>query len=91
MVCFISQVEQFFEVFEKYNASIWPLNIIMYLLAVAILGLIFANRRYSDKIVNGILSFFLIWMGIGYHIMFFSEIITRRKLLQKTQASGISS
>jgi hypothetical protein len=67
-------VEQFLEVFEKYNLAIWPMQIIAYLIGIAALFWGIKKSRYSDKIVSGILSFYWLWMGVVYHIIFFSSI-----------------
>jgi len=66
--------DQFFSVFEKYNHSIFPVQIILFLLIVCALILIGTNIKQKDKIVAGILGFFWLWTGIVYHIAFFTGI-----------------
>jgi len=67
-------INEFLNVFEKYNKAIEPMQIIMYLLGIAAVFLLFKKSRYSDKIISGILSFMWLWMGIVYHITYFSSI-----------------
>lgn len=67
-------VEQFFDVFQRYNEAVWPMQFVTYGLAVAILILLFRKDRFSRKAINGILSFLWIFMGVGYHLLYFSEI-----------------
>ena len=67
-------IEQFFEVFRKYNNAIFPLQIIFYLLALFSVYLVVNPNRTSNKIIAAILSFFWLWMGVAYHILFFSDI-----------------
>src|SRR6478672_4987983 len=67
-------VEQFLGVFKTYNESIFPLQMLFYLLAGAIVFLSVKTSVWSDKVINSILAFFWVWMGIAYHILFFSTI-----------------
>ena len=66
--------EQFFSVFEKYNHAIFPVQIILFLLSILALIAIGSTIRQKDKFVAGILGVLWLWMGIGYHIAFFSGI-----------------
>ncbi|NOS84810.1 MAG: hypothetical protein HOP31_06695 [Ignavibacteria bacterium] len=66
--------EKFLQVFTNYNQTIWPLQILFILLAVICVVLIFRNSAYTNVIVPAILAFFWIWMGLVYHILFFSKI-----------------
>jgi hypothetical protein len=67
-------IEQFLGVFKTYNESIFPFQILFYLLAGIIVFLSIKNNAWSNKIINSILAFFWLWMGIAYHILFFSTI-----------------
>lgn len=67
-------VEQFFDVFGTYNMAIWPAQVVAYLLGIFALTMAFRETRQSGRIVSGILAIFWIWMGIFYHIAFFSDI-----------------
>jgi len=66
--------EQFLQVFTNYNQTIWPLQILFILLAVICVILIFRNSAYTNAIVPAILAFFWLWMGLVYHIIFFTQI-----------------
>lgn len=72
--------EQFFSVFQSYNTSIWPSQILLYILAFLILYLIHTSGKDSHKIVSGILGGFWLWMGVVYHWGFFSSINPAAKL-----------
>jgi len=65
---------EFFHVFERYNVSLWPVQLILYVLALVILLCIYANYSRSDKVVFAILAFLWFWMGLVYHIVYFSAI-----------------
>ena len=66
--------EQFLQVFGNYNLSVWPMQIILYVLGVIAVILAIRPTRNSDKVITVILSFFWLWMGIVYHLIFFTEI-----------------
>ena len=66
--------EQFIEVFKNYNLAVFPVQIIFYLMAFWIVYLMIKPNSKSDKIITLLLSFFWLWMGIVYHIIFFATI-----------------
>ncbi len=67
-------VDQFLGVFRKYNLGVFPMQISLYLLAVVVIYLTVKPSTRSDKIISGILAFFWLWMGIVYHLHYFTEI-----------------
>src|SRR5688500_12547623 len=67
-------VDEFLQLFEKYNQSIFPLQVFFYLLAFAIIFLAVKKIPLADRIINSILTFFWLWMGIVYHFQFFTTI-----------------
>jgi len=67
-------VDQFFNIFETYNTAIWPAPIIAYFLGIGAVVLAFRENRLYGCIVSGILALFWIWMGVFYHIVYFSAI-----------------
>jgi hypothetical protein len=50
------------------------MQIVIYLLAVTALLLSVKETRYSDRIISTILAFFWLWIGIAYHLTFFTSI-----------------
>jgi hypothetical protein len=64
----------FLNVFNAYNQSIFPLQIVFYLIAFLCIYLLFAENKNTNKIISVVLSFFWLWMGIVYHLIFFSAI-----------------
>ncbi|MCZ7358002.1 MAG: DUF6064 family protein [Candidatus Methanoperedens sp.] len=66
--------DQFLGVFEQYNLAVWPMQIFLYLIALIALILILWKAKNSDKIISGILAFFWLWMGIVYHLIYFTSI-----------------
>ena len=67
-------IEEFLSVFEQYNLSVWPMQVFLYLLAVIALILVFIQKDQTNKVINSILAFFWLWMGIVYHLFNFSSI-----------------
>lgn len=66
--------EEFLNVFGQYNSEVWPIQLILYLLAGIVLLVLFLNYGKQDKVINLVLSLFWFWMGIVYHLIYFSEI-----------------
>jgi hypothetical protein len=67
-------VDQFFEVFGRYNLAIWPAQIIAYVLGLGAVILALARIPLRDRLISAILGLFWLWMGVVYHILFFSPI-----------------
>lgn len=67
-------LEQFLDVFRQYNISVWPMQV--FLIALALLAIFFSifKKYYSNKIIVYALAFLWLWMGIVYHLIFFSSI-----------------
>src|SRR5687767_9985548 len=66
--------EEFLAVFKKYNTAVWPLQFILILLALAATFLIFKKKPTGDGIIIFILALLWLWMGIIYHLIYFTEI-----------------
>lgn len=66
--------EQFLNIFTQYNLAVFPLQIVFMILGIVALGLVIKKSQLSDRIILLILSFFWFWMGLVYHILFFSTI-----------------
>jgi hypothetical protein len=54
--------------FTKYNPSIWPMQVVVYVLALAAVFLAVKKSKYSDRIIALILAFFWIWNGIMFFL-----------------------
>ena len=67
-------VDQFLNVFEQYNVAIWPAQVFLYTIGIFAISLVLSRKSDFSKVVSLILSLFWIWMGIVYHLWFFSAI-----------------
>jgi hypothetical protein len=67
-------VEQFLEIFKNYNLAVWPMQVALYLMGVAMV--FFGTRKApaSDRAIALILAFLWLWMGLMYHLAFFASI-----------------
>jgi hypothetical protein len=66
--------EQFFEVFERYNAGMFPSQILILILGIAGILLIHTRNPIKNKSIGGLLGLLWLWMGLVYHIGYFSSI-----------------
>lgn len=67
-------IEDFFGVFGKYNLSVWPLQIALYLVAGLLIVFIIRKQTYTDRLVSASLGLLWLWMGIVYHMIYFAPI-----------------
>ncbi len=66
--------EQFFDVFERYNTVIWPIQIVAYGLGGGAVALALFRSRYADMTIAAVLAMMWYWIGIVYHFMYFARI-----------------
>ena len=66
--------EQFFNVIEKYNLTMFPFQLIILLLGVICLFLLHSKLSSKDKLIGLYLGFLWIWIGVAYHLAFFTVI-----------------
>jgi len=67
-------LDQFFEIFKNYNETVFPAQIFLYLECFLAIYLITKPTLISNKIISGLLAFFWLWMGVVYHLIFFTTI-----------------
>jgi len=68
-------VEQFFHVMRDYNVTVWPMQVVLY--AVALVAIVVAVRGTTPgaaRAVSIILLLLWLWVGAVYHFMFFRTI-----------------
>lgn len=67
-------LSDFLNVFKNYNRAVIPLQIVFYFIAFLCIYLLFTEFKNVNKIISIVLSFFWLWIGVVYHIIFFSKI-----------------
>jgi hypothetical protein len=58
--------EQLLVVFADYNAQIWPMQIVAYLLGIAGFVLAFRKSSLSNRLIPAILAFFWLWVAFMF-------------------------
>ena len=66
--------EQFFAVFARYNAAMWPMQVVLFAVAILILAFLFSGREWASRQIAKLLAVLWAWMAIGYHFTYFSDI-----------------
>jgi hypothetical protein len=59
-------LNQFLAMFGRANAAAWPLQIVWYLAAVAMIVLALWPVRWSSKLICGLAAAYFAWIGIGF-------------------------
>jgi len=67
-------VEQFFDVIRSYNAAVWPAQLVLLALALVAVVLVVLPQRWSGAGVSLILATLWAWLGLVYHLAFFTTI-----------------
>ncbi|HKB80506.1 MAG TPA: DUF6064 family protein, partial [Thermoanaerobaculia bacterium] len=62
--------DQFLTVFAAYNHDIWPMQAVLFFLAIAVIATAVENRRASMMILAALWA----WCGIAYHWMEFTRV-----------------
>ena len=64
---------QFHGVLADYNATVWPAQILMHVLAVACVVALLKPAEWTGRLISSFLAFFWVWMAGAYHFYFFSR------------------
>jgi hypothetical protein len=67
-------IEQFLGVFVAYNAAIWPVQIVAYVLGLLAVSALWLNGSRGKRLIPAILAGMWAWNGIVYHLLFFAAI-----------------
>lgn len=66
--------EQFFQVITDYNITFFPIQILIVFLGIICLILIHTGKSYKDKLIGSYIGMLWSWIGIMYHLAFFTSI-----------------
>lgn len=67
-------IDQFLDVFRRYNLAVWPAQWVLAALGVAAIVLAAEGRDRTNRWVSGVLALLWLWMAVAYHLAFFSAI-----------------
>lgn len=65
---------EFFRVFADYNEAVWPAQLLFLLMALVATALVPSRAPWSDMLIATFLAAFWLWMGVVYHLYFFTGI-----------------
>lgn len=66
--------EDFFGVFIAYNEAVWPIQIVLNVLAIAVVALAFRPRESAHRVILFVLGLLWLWTAVAYHWTFFADI-----------------
>lgn len=66
--------DQFLEVFKNYNQAVFPMQMLFYFIGIFAIYFVLKPNLKSDKIISIVIAFLWLWMGLVYHIIFFTSI-----------------
>lgn len=72
--------ESFFGIFSEYNNTVWPVQIIFFLAALLTVIVLYKKMGQYYKAIPAFLGFLWLWMGVVYHLYFFSKINPAAKI-----------
>jgi hypothetical protein len=67
-------IDQFFDVFRRYNEAVWPWQVALFALGLGTAVLALARPDKTARLVSGALAFLWTWMAVEYHWRFFASI-----------------
>jgi hypothetical protein len=66
--------DQFFAVFADYNLTVWPAQLVAYLMGLAVVAALWKPSGSAGRIVGTTLGVMWVWTGVAYHALHFSAI-----------------
>lgn len=67
-------LEQFLDVFRRYNEAVWPLPVVLIALAIVAAVAATSGGLRTSRLVSAILAVLWLWSGAAYHLVFFRDI-----------------
>jgi hypothetical protein len=67
-------IDQFFDVFRRYNLTVWPAQWVLVTLGVVAAALAVGGWRNAGRWVSAILALLWLWMAAAYHLAFFASV-----------------
>ena len=64
------KTSEFFPVLEQYNQDFWPLQVLAFVLALAIVLLSVKNTKWKTRVIFSLLAFFWLWTGLVFCLLY---------------------
>ena len=64
----------FLEMIGRYNVAVWPMQVVLLVLAGAVVACIAFRGRWSGPVIAGVLAFLWGWQGIVYFLLFYFDL-----------------
>jgi hypothetical protein len=61
-------IEQFFDVFARYNTTVWPMQFLLLGLGILAVLLVSVWPRRTGRMAAGILAFLWGWTAVAFHL-----------------------
>lgn len=84
-------IDQFFEVIQRYNETVWPLQAVLTSAALLAAAMLFFRRPWANTGIWAILSLLWSWTAVVYHFAFFTRINPAAYLFAAVFAAGAAS
>lgn len=81
-------LNQFLAAFGRADTAAWPMQIVWYLAAVAMVGLALRPVRRSSQLICALAAAYFAWIGIGYFAMLAAALVTAGWIIWRDRASG---
>ena len=66
--------QQFFEVMQRYNEAVWPMQVVLTLVALASVVIVWTPVQRRSVLISGALALLWTWCGLVYHLGFFYAV-----------------
>ena len=67
-------IEQFLDVFRRYNQAVWPVQGVLVVLAIVAIVAAVSGGPRASRLVSAIVAVLWLWAGAAYHLTFFRDI-----------------
>src|SRR6476661_6201321 len=67
-------VEQFLDVFRRYNEAVLPMQAVLVLAALVIAGAAMLGSRRASRLALALLALLWLWMAVAYQLAFYTTL-----------------
>lgn len=67
-------IEQFLDVFRRYNEAVLPMQAVLVLVALVIVGAALPGSRRGSRLALALLALLWLWTAVAYHLAFYTTL-----------------